>query len=69
MSQVCIHQTHFSSTIIIHMQQLRLMPIMLCAYSQHIYACGTNHQQRSSPKDANRTSYVRFHVRLTLLPK
>jgi len=27
MSQVCIHQTHLSSTIIIHMQQLRLMPI------------------------------------------
>jgi len=30
-------------------KQLRLMPIMLCAYSRHIYACGTNHQQRSSP--------------------
>jgi len=69
MSQVCIHQTHLSSTIIIHMQQLRLMPIMLCAYSRHIYACGTNHQQRSSPQDANITSYVRFHTRLTLSPK
>jgi len=22
-------------------KQLRLMPIMLCAYSRHIYACGT----------------------------
>lgn len=26
-------------------KQLRLMPIMLCAYSRHIYACGTKSRQ------------------------